>query len=127
LVGVTRLLDVLTALSDACRLRIMGLVDNREVCVSDIYAVLGIPQPTASKHLGVLRRAGLVDARRQGLWMYYRVASPSDPGLTAVLRATVGALRSSAQYLADRRKLDRRSASVVIPQAWHGTDPDFLD
>src|SRR5438477_11377175 len=119
-------LNVLIALSDACRLRILGLLDGRELCVTELYAVIGISQPTASKHLGVLRRAGLVDSRRQGLWMYYRIASPDEPSVT-VLRAIVAALRNTDVYTSDRRKLDRRSPTVVTPQAWHGTDPDFLD
>lgn len=124
---MTLLLEAFAALSDVWRLRIVGLLDEREVCVSDIYSVLGLHQPTASKHLGVLRRAGLVEVRRQGLWMYYRTSSPTDPAVAGLLRATLDALRRDAVCLADRNKLDRRSATVVIPQAWHGTDPDFLD
>src|SRR6185295_13399194 len=121
------LLNVLSALSDHHRLRILALLDGRDVCVTDIYAVIGISQLSASKHLGVLRRAGLVEARRQGLWIHYRVAAPADAGVAAVLDAIIGALRDADSTLADRKKLDRRSASVVKPQAWHGTDPEFLD
>jgi ArsR family transcriptional regulator len=124
---VTLLIHAFAALSDVWRLRIIGLLDEREVCVSDIYSVLGIHQPTVSKHLGVLRRAGLVEVRRQGLWMYYRIASSADPAVAGLLRVTLNALGRDAVCLADRNKLNRRSATVVIPQAWHGTDPDFLD
>ena len=123
----SRLVEVLSALADDLRLRIVGLVADREVCVADIYSIIGILQPAASKHLAVLRRAGLVEARRQGLWIYYRVAIPGDPGAAAIMAATVAAVRDSPQSLADRRSLDRRKASVVAPQAWHGMDPEFLD
>jgi hypothetical protein len=47
--------------------------------------------------------------------------------VAAILEATVGALRSAGSSVADRQRLDRRSATVVTPQAWHGTDPEFLD
>ena len=46
-----------------------------ELCVCDIVAVLGVPQPKASRHLAYLRRAGLVIARKEGLWSYYRLAA----------------------------------------------------
>jgi ArsR family transcriptional regulator len=62
------------ALSDATRLRILHMLRDGELCVCDIVAVLGVPQPKASRHLAYLRRAGLVIARKQGLWSYYRLA-----------------------------------------------------
>ena len=119
--------EAFLALSDERRLRILGLLDGREVCVTDIHSVLGMSQPATSKHLGVLRRAGLIEARRQGLWVHYRIASPADPGVAAVLGAAVEALRSTDSSSSDRQKLDRRAPTVVKPQAWHGTDPEFLD
>ena len=62
------------ALADATRLRILGLLLTGEVCVCDIHESLKIPQPKASRHLAYLRKAGLVDTRREGLWMHYRLA-----------------------------------------------------
>ena len=62
------------AFSDRTRLRILGLLRPGELCVCDLVRVLGSPQPTVSRHLAYLRRAGLVDARREGLWMYYTLA-----------------------------------------------------
>lgn len=67
---------VFRALSDQTRLRILNLLRGEELCVCHLVAVLGVPQPTASRHLSYLRRAGLVVARKQGLWSYYRL-SPS--------------------------------------------------
>ena len=57
------------ALADATRLRILGLLLTGEVCVCHIHESLKIPQPKASRHLAYLRKTGLVDARREGLWM----------------------------------------------------------
>src|SRR5581483_2236938 len=58
------------ALADETRLRILGLLLSGEVCVCDIHESLKIPQPKASRHLAYLRRAGLVDTRREGLWIH---------------------------------------------------------
>ncbi len=60
------------ALADATRLRILGLLLTGEVCVCHIHESLKIPQPKASRHLAYLRRAGLVETRREGLWGHYR-------------------------------------------------------
>jgi ArsR family transcriptional regulator len=59
------------AFSDRTRLRILHMLRGGELCVCDIVAVLGVPQPKASRHLAYLRRAGLVAARKQGQWSYY--------------------------------------------------------
>ena len=61
------------AVSDPTRLRILHLLLRGELCVCDIVSVLRIPQPTASRHLAYLRDAGLVEVRREGLWMYYQL------------------------------------------------------
>ena len=66
------------AFSDRTRLRILSLVRRREMCVGDLVSVLGLPQPTASRHLAYLRRAGLVNVRKQGLWCLYSLAEPRN-------------------------------------------------
>jgi ArsR family transcriptional regulator len=80
------------ALADATRLRILGLLLNGEVCVCDIHDTLRIPQPKASRHLAYLRRAGLVVARRQGLWVHYRLADMLDPVAGTIRQAVHHAL-----------------------------------
>jgi ArsR family transcriptional regulator len=65
------------ALSDETRLRILALLTAGELCVCDLMAVLELPQSTVSRHLAYLRNAGLVEDRRQGVWMYYRLALPT--------------------------------------------------
>ena len=65
------------ALSDETRLRILALLTAGELCVCDLMAVLELPQSTVSRHLAYLRNAGLVEDRRQGVWMYYRLAIPA--------------------------------------------------
>jgi len=83
------------ALADATRLRILGLLLTGEVCVCHIHESLRIPQPKASRHLAYLRKAGLVEARREGLWMHYRLASLPDP----VQRSIAETVRHALMHL----------------------------
>jgi ArsR family transcriptional regulator len=70
---------VFRALSDQTRLRIVQLLQERELCVGELVELLDVPQPTASRHLAYLRRARLVAVRKDGLWNYYRLASADTP------------------------------------------------
>ncbi len=64
------------ALADATRLRIVKLLEVREMCVCEVMVALGLTQPTASHHLGLLENAGLVKSRKEGKWVFYSIASP---------------------------------------------------
>jgi ArsR family transcriptional regulator, arsenate/arsenite/antimonite-responsive transcriptional repressor len=65
---------IFKAFSDATRLRILHMLQVRELCVCDIVSVLGVPQPKVSRHLSYLKKCGLVRARKDGLWCYYQLA-----------------------------------------------------
>lgn len=80
------------ALADTTRLRILSLLLAGEVCVCHIHESLRLPQPKTSRHLAYLRRAGLVQTRKEGLWVYYRLAEGSDPLLASIRDAVVQAL-----------------------------------
>jgi len=61
-------------LADESRMKILFLLDELgEACVRDIQQVLKVPQPTVSRHLGLLKRMGVVDNHRRGKWNYYYV------------------------------------------------------
>jgi len=64
------------ALADETRLRILKLLEVREMCVCEVMVALDLTQPTASHHLGLLENAGFVKGRKEGKWVFYRVASP---------------------------------------------------
>jgi len=66
--------QIFKALSDETRLRLLALIKDGELCVCDLMAVLDLPQSTVSRHLAYLRNAGLVEDRRQGVWMFYRLS-----------------------------------------------------
>ncbi len=78
-----KIADVLKALADPTRLRILHVLHAGELCVSDILGHVGGSQANVSKHLSVLKRAGLVECRREGLNVFYRV---SDEGVFAICR-----------------------------------------
>jgi ArsR family transcriptional regulator, arsenate/arsenite/antimonite-responsive transcriptional repressor len=62
------------AFSDRTRLRILHLLRGGELCVCDLVTIIDAPQPKISRHLAYLRRAGLVTARKDGLWSHYKLA-----------------------------------------------------
>ena len=64
------------ALADETRLRILKLLEVREMCVCEVMVALGLTQPTASHHLGILESAGLVQDRKEGKWVFYSIADP---------------------------------------------------
>jgi ArsR family transcriptional regulator, arsenate/arsenite/antimonite-responsive transcriptional repressor len=92
------------ALSDETRLQIMTLLlENDELCVCDFVGALGQTQSKVSRHLRYLYNAGLVEDRRQGLWMHYRLS----PELTAEQATVVKAL---AEAISDKQKTELRQA-----------------
>ena len=101
------------ALADGTRLRILGLLLAGEVCVCDIHETLKIPQPKASRHLAYLRRAGLVEARREGLWMHYRLAEPADPVARTIRDAVAHALGHVDGVRKDGERLRKRTGCCV--------------
>ena len=64
------------AFSDPIRLRILHLVAEGELCVCDLVEILKLPQPTVSRHLSYLRKAGLVSTREERSWNFYRLTRP---------------------------------------------------
>ena len=109
------------ALGDATRLRILGLLLAGEVCVCDIHESLKIAQPKASRHLAYLRRAGLVDTRREGLWIHYRLGSLADPVLSAVGEAVRHALTHVDAVRRDAARLQTRTGCCAPPATGVGS------
>ena len=93
------------ALGDNTRLRLLNLIGGQEVCVCYFVEILGGPQPKISRHLAYLRSAGIVEARREGKWMHYRIAMPPHVGAAQVLRQTLEWLKDEKQMQADRARL----------------------
>jgi ArsR family transcriptional regulator len=90
------------------RLRLLNLLsDDREVCVCHLHEALGLPQPTVSRHLAYLRKAGVVSGRKEGLWVHYRLAR-SKSGLARILLGCLGScLGDPAVFDDDLKRLGR--------------------
>ncbi len=100
---------VFKALADRTRLRILGLLRTDEICVCHIHESLGVPQPTISRHLAYLRNSGLVIARKDGLWVHYRLADVDD----AVVRTLLDAVGHALGHLDSGRRDHKRLATHV--------------
>lgn len=109
--GAADLARVFRALADQTRLRILALLRDGEVCVCHIQGGLQLPQPTVSRHLAYLRRSGLVEARREGVWMHYRLAPAASPVIKAVLDSTLHALTHAATTARDISRLQKERAA----------------
>jgi ArsR family transcriptional regulator len=95
------------ALSDRTRLRLLNLMDGREVCVCYFVEVLKQSQPKVSRHLAYLRRAGVVAARREGKWMHYKITVPLHAGAARILRETLTVVREEKGMKTDLARLAR--------------------
>jgi ArsR family transcriptional regulator len=93
------------ALADPTRLRLLNLMNGREVCVCYFVEILKQAQPKISRHLAYLRRAGIVAARREGKWMHYRIERPSDVRAASILNATLNSFATDRAMQADLARL----------------------
>src|SRR5262245_15394513 len=112
--AIDQLESVFKALADKTRLRILALLGNNEVCVCHLHDSLALPQPTVSRHLAYLRRAGLVDVRRDGVWMHSQIARSLDPAVQTVLNAVVEALTSVRTTTEDRKQFERTFGQLYV-------------
>jgi ArsR family transcriptional regulator, arsenate/arsenite/antimonite-responsive transcriptional repressor len=95
------------ALGDNTRLRLLNLMGDQEICVCYFVEVLKQSQPKISRHLAYLRNAGLVEARRNGTWMHYRIVTPPDEGAARILADLLGHFRQDKAMQAERAKLTK--------------------
>jgi ArsR family transcriptional regulator len=108
--GRTAKFDLVTlfaALADPTRLRLLNMMDGREVCVCYFVEILQQGQPKISRHLAYLRRAGIVEARRDGKWMHYRIERPADAKAASILDVTLQSFKTDRVMQADLARLGR--------------------
>ena len=100
------LIHALKALSDEHRLRALLALKGRELCACQLVELLELAPSTVSKHMGVLTRIGLVKARKQGRWIYYRLPEPStDSEATKTLKWALNLARQTEKAKTDRIRL----------------------
>jgi DNA-binding transcriptional ArsR family regulator len=100
------LVVVAKALSDKNRVRVLMLLGDGELCVCQIIEMLGLAPSTISEHMAVLHRAGLVEARKEGRWIYYRLRDAGASGSAReALRWAQESLGNDKQVRSDARRL----------------------
>jgi DNA-binding transcriptional ArsR family regulator len=99
---LNRIAEVLKAMADPTRLKILHSLHHGERCVSDILEIVGGSQANISKHLSVLKRAGLVDCRRDGLNVFYRII---DEGVFTICRNVCDSLEI---------RIDREHQAILL-------------
>lgn len=122
------------ALGDNTRLRLLNLMADQEICVCYLVEILEQGQPKISRHLAYLRNAGIVEARRDGKWMHYRIVMPPNIGAAQVLRQTLSWLREERTMQVDRAQLSKACCSPARFAALQGApapvrvhDPEALE
>lgn len=99
-------LDIAKAMADGNRLRVLAALTGGELCVCQIVELLQLAPSTVSKHMSILRQAGLVEGRKEGRWMYYRLP---DRDAAQTVRDAVAwvrdSLAKSPQTLQDKKTL----------------------
>jgi len=101
------IVQLFAALADPTRLRLLNLMNGREVCVCYFVEILKQAQPKISRHLAYLRRAGIVEARREGKWMHYRIERPADERAVSILDATLKSFETDRNMQADLVRLGK--------------------
>jgi ArsR family transcriptional regulator, arsenate/arsenite/antimonite-responsive transcriptional repressor len=108
------------ALADRTRLRLLNLMNGKEVCVCYFVEILGQSQPKISRHLAYLRRAGIVVARREGKWMHYKIVAPKHAGAARILSETLSVLGEDKAMQADHSRLSKACCAPQRVSALEG-------
>ena len=111
-VVVRPLSKLFRALGDETRLRIVALLTHGELCVCHIEQALELTQPNASRQLGILKMAGIVDSRRDGTWVYYFLADQADESVERVLSVLTKTFGAERVLRADHARV-RKSCGPV--------------
>jgi ArsR family transcriptional regulator, arsenate/arsenite/antimonite-responsive transcriptional repressor len=111
-----KLVEIYRCLCDETRLRLLNLLLRGPLCVCHFQEVLKLPQVAVSKHLGYLKRHGLVVAERDGAWMIYRLPDPRPPELDRHLACLQDCTADVPLFRDDLRRLAARQARCCSPK-----------
>lgn len=113
---LTNMETLFLALADKTRLRLLNLMRHDEICVCFFTEALGESQPKISRHLAYLRNAGVVEARREGKWMHYKIVEPDDDNAARILQDTLKWLASQDEMQKEYETLvDVICCAVEVP------------
>jgi ArsR family transcriptional regulator, arsenate/arsenite/antimonite-responsive transcriptional repressor len=108
-----RMVRVFKILSDKNRLRILKLLEHRKLCVCELSAVLGITQPSVSRHLKKLKSAGLINDEQQGFWTNYFLNKTDDKYGRALMSQVRLWLNDDPLVSSDRKKASKVNRSEL--------------
>ena len=111
---MSELIDIFRALADPTRLRVVALLREMELAIGELAAVLEQSQPRVSRHVRILAEAGIVERRREGSWVFLRIA---EQGPGADMAAAAGAWPFSAREALVIAQDARRLAAVRAERA----------
>jgi len=102
------IMDMLKALADENRLRALCALQGGELCVCQLIALLDLAPSTVSRHLTILRAARLVESRKEGRWMYYRLSKAfRTPSTSKILALLCKDTAKTRRMVKDRKRLKR--------------------
>lgn len=107
---------IFKAFADPTRLRLLNLLRGGERCVCELVDVVGGPQPRVSRHLAYLKKAGLVNARKEGQWVHYRLAPPRDELHRRLIDCVGQCFGDVKQFQKDEAKL-AKLCNCTLPSA----------
>ncbi len=98
-------IEISKALSEENRLRILMALRKRELCSCEISGLLGLTDSTVSTHMAILKRAGLVESRKEGRWVHYRLPKQAKTEIQSALDWVHKTLQNVSRVKEDERKL----------------------
>ncbi len=113
--ALTEMENLFMALSDKTRLRLLNLMRGDEICVCFFVEVLGESQPKISRQLAYLRNTGIVETRREGKWMHYKIVEPENKKAAEILRNTLDWLCSKEEMRIEYETLAEACYSLSVP------------
>ncbi len=126
-------LKVMKALSDRTRVKIIKVLQNRELCVCELQAALELAQPSVSKHLRILEEAGMVESRKAGMWVNYRLADTAESiysgHMQSILRDWLNDDLEIQKIVRQASTLDRGEISSrcrSLTELSHGTNKEIM-
>ncbi|MHB9030428.1 MAG: ArsR/SmtB family transcription factor [Candidatus Latescibacterota bacterium] len=106
-------MTVIKALADENRVRTLMALRDRELCVCDIIELLGLAPSTVSKHLSILYQAGFLESRKDGRWVYYRLADGgASLPVTKAIEWVVACLNNDPKIIMDMQTLKKMGSCI---------------
>ena len=117
--SLKELTKIFKALADRNRIRIIKILQQKPLCVCEIREVMGISQPAVSRHLNILKNAGLIEDEKDGVWTNCRLSkSFKNKDVSAILKYLQARGEGDSLIISDRRKVSRVDRKVICARKY---------